>query len=163
MNMSKTSGRSAAPAGRGSHRFLLANRTRDALTAIGARAIGRTATVPKLALVLAGALALTIGASSGASAAAPIANEHNMFTDTFADQVCDIPGTSTVNVVDNYVNIITKSIEEASRGEQHRKTVLEQVEYRTRQLEELLQTVKDFQEVLAQLKSASGSVVSSKG
>jgi hypothetical protein len=25
-----------------------------------------------------------------------------MFTDTFADQVCDIPGTSTVNVVDNF-------------------------------------------------------------
>ena len=102
MNMSKTSGRSAAPAGRGSHRFLLASRTRDALTAIGARAIGRTATGPKLALVLAGALALAIGASGGASAAAPIANEHNMFTDTFADQVCDIPGTSTVNVVNNF-------------------------------------------------------------
>jgi hypothetical protein len=102
MNVSRTSGRSAAPADRGSHRFLLTSRTRDALTTIGARVIGRRATVPKLALVLAGALALTIGASGGASAAAPIVNEHNMFTDTFADQVCDIPGTSTVNVVDNF-------------------------------------------------------------
>jgi hypothetical protein len=102
MNASRTSGRSEAPVGRGSHRFLLARRTRDGLTAIGACVIGRRATVPKLALVLAGALALTIGASGGASAAAPIVNEHNMFTDTFADQVCDIPGTSTVNVVDNF-------------------------------------------------------------
>ena len=118
MNASKTSGRSAAPAGRGSHRFLLANRTRDALTAIGARAIGRTATVPKLALVLAGALALTIGASSGASAAAPIANEHNMFTDTFADQVCDIPGTSTVNGVDNFKLYADGTFRDTSRVRQ---------------------------------------------
>jgi hypothetical protein len=102
MNASKTSGRSATPADRGSHRFLLTNRTRDVLTAIGARAIGHTATVPKLALVLAGALALTIGTSGGAFAAAPIANEHTSFTDTFQDQVCDIPGTSVVNVVDNF-------------------------------------------------------------
>lgn len=64
---------------------------------------------------------------------------------------------------DNYVNIIRKSMEDASQDEQHRKTVLERVEYRTRQLEELLKMVADFQEVLAQLKAASGGVVSSKG
>jgi len=102
MNASKTSGRSAIPVDRGSHRFLLTNRGRDVLTAIGARASGRTAAVTKLALVLAGALALTIGASGGAFAAAPIANEHTSSTDTFPDQVCDIPGTSVVNVVDNF-------------------------------------------------------------
>ncbi|HEV8274587.1 MAG TPA: hypothetical protein VGQ26_02670 [Streptosporangiaceae bacterium] len=72
------------------------------MAAIGARVIGRRATGPKLALVLAGALALTIGASGGASAAAPIVNEHTSFTDTFPDAVCDIPGTSVVNVVDNF-------------------------------------------------------------
>ncbi len=72
------------------------------MAAIGARGIGRRATVPKLALILAGALALTIGASGGASAAAPIVNEHTSFTDTFPDAVCDIPGTSTINVVDNF-------------------------------------------------------------
>jgi dipeptidyl aminopeptidase/acylaminoacyl peptidase len=43
---------------------------------------GRAATVPKLALVLAGALALTIGASGGASAAAPIVSEHTSATET---------------------------------------------------------------------------------
>jgi hypothetical protein len=72
------------------------------VAAIGARGIGRRATVPKLALILAGALALTIGASGGASAAAPIENEHTHSTDTFPDAVCDIPGTSVVNVVDNF-------------------------------------------------------------
>jgi hypothetical protein len=118
MNASKTSGRSAAPAGRGSHRFLLASRTRDVVAAIGARAIGRRATVPKLALVLAGALALAIGASGGASAAAPIVNEHNMFTDTFADQVCDIPGTSTINVVDNFKLYADGTFRDTSRFRQ---------------------------------------------
>jgi hypothetical protein len=59
--------------------------------------------VPKLALVLAAALALTIGASGGASAAAPIENEHTRSTDTIPDDaVCDIPGTSTINIVDNF-------------------------------------------------------------
>jgi hypothetical protein len=65
-------------------------------------AIGRGATVRKLALVLAAALALTIAASGGASAATPIVNQHTSFTDTFPDQVCGITGTSTVSVVDNF-------------------------------------------------------------
>jgi hypothetical protein len=65
-------------------------------------AIGRAATVWKLALVLAGALALTIAASGSASAAAPIVNEHSTITDTFPDQLCDIQGTSTINIVDNF-------------------------------------------------------------
>jgi hypothetical protein len=56
----------------------------------------------RLALVLAGALALTIAASSGAFAAAPLVNEHNQFTDTFPDELCDLPGTTTVNAVDNF-------------------------------------------------------------
>jgi len=67
-----------------------------------ALAVGRAARVRKLALVLAGALALTIAASGTASAAAPIANEHSRFTDTFPDQICDIQGTSTISVVDNF-------------------------------------------------------------
>jgi hypothetical protein len=56
----------------------------------------------KFALVLAGALALTLVVSSGAFAAAPLVNEHNRFTDTFPDEFCGIPGTSTVSVVDNF-------------------------------------------------------------
>jgi hypothetical protein len=60
------------------------------------------ATVRKLALVLAGALALTIGAAGGASAAAPVENQHTRSTDTFRDKVCGIRGTSVINVVDNF-------------------------------------------------------------
>jgi hypothetical protein len=56
----------------------------------------------KLALVLAGALALTLVVSGGAFAAAPLVNEHNQFPDTFDDVLCDIPGTSTITVVDNF-------------------------------------------------------------
>jgi hypothetical protein len=66
------------------------------------RTHGRVAAMRKLTLVLAGALALTITASSGASAAALIANTHTSFTDTFPDQVCGIQGTSTLSVVDNF-------------------------------------------------------------
>jgi hypothetical protein len=65
-------------------------------------AIGHGATVRKLALVLAGALALTIGAAGGASAAGPIVNQHTSSTQTFPDQVCGISGTSTINLVDNF-------------------------------------------------------------
>jgi hypothetical protein len=101
MKASREYGRGATSADRGSHRFLLTRRTRSVLTAAGF-AIGRGATAWKLALVLAGALALTIAASGSASAAAPVVNEHSMFTDTFSDEVCGIPGTSTVNVVDNF-------------------------------------------------------------
>jgi len=101
MKASREYGRGATSADRGSHRFLLTKRTQGTRTA--ARfAIGRGATVRKLALVLAGALALTIAASGSASAAAPVVNEHSMFTDTFSDEVCGISGTSTVNVVDNF-------------------------------------------------------------
>ena len=100
MNTRETHGCGAATPGRGSHRFLLTRRPRSGLTA--GRAIGRAAAVGKLALVSAGALALTIGASGGASAAAPVVNEHSMFTDTFPDQVCGIQGTSTVSGVDNF-------------------------------------------------------------
>jgi hypothetical protein len=60
------------------------------------------ATVRKLALVLAGALALTIAASGGASAAAPTVNEHTSSTETFPEEICGVPGTSTLSVVDNF-------------------------------------------------------------
>jgi hypothetical protein len=56
----------------------------------------------KFALVLAGALALMLIVSGGAFAAAPLVNEHNRFTDMFDDVLCDIPGTSTITVVDNF-------------------------------------------------------------
>jgi hypothetical protein len=31
-----------------------------------------------------------------------LVNEHNQFTETFPDQLCDIPGTTTVSAVDNF-------------------------------------------------------------
>lgn len=37
-----------------------------------------------------------------ANAAAPLVNEHNQFTDTFPDELCDLPATTTVNAVDNF-------------------------------------------------------------
>ncbi len=101
MKASREYGRGATSADRGSHRFLLTKRTQTMRTVAGF-AIGRGATARKLALVLAGALALTIAASGGASAATPIVNQHTSFTDTFPDQVCGITGTSTVSVVDNF-------------------------------------------------------------
>jgi hypothetical protein len=63
---------------------------------------GRAAVMRKLALVFAGALALTIAASSGASAATPIVNQHSNLTETFPDTVCGIQGTTTVSTVDNF-------------------------------------------------------------
>jgi len=101
MKASREYSRGATSAGRGSHRFLLIKRTQGVLAATRF-AIGRASTVRKLALVLAGALALTIAASGSASAAAPVVNEHSNFTDTFPDEVCGIGGTSTVNGVDNF-------------------------------------------------------------
>lgn len=101
MKASREYGRGATSADHGSDRFLLTKRPQGVLTA--ARfAIRRAAAVRKLALILAGALALTIAASGSASAAAPIVNEHSTFTDTFPDQLCDIQGTSTISVVDNF-------------------------------------------------------------
>jgi hypothetical protein len=102
MRAPRTHGRATTLTGRGSHRYLLTRRTRGMLTAVGGLASGRAATVRKLALVLAGALALTIAASGSASAAALLVNEHTRSTDTFPDEVCGIAGTSTVNMVDNF-------------------------------------------------------------
>ena len=101
MRASRTNDRATTPTGRGSHRYLLTRRAWGVLTA-AALAVGRAARVRKLALVLAGALALTIAASGSASAAAPLANEHTSSTETFPDEVCGIAGTSTVNMVDNF-------------------------------------------------------------
>jgi hypothetical protein len=102
MKASREYGRGATSADRGSHRFLLTKRTQTMRTA--ARfAIGHGATVRNLALVLAGALALTIAASGSASAATPIVNQHTSSTPPpFPDQVCGITGTSTISVVDNF-------------------------------------------------------------
>jgi len=88
------------------------------LSAARGRAIVRSVSAGKLALVLAGALALAIGASGGASAAAPIDNEHTSSTKTFPDAVCDIPGTSVVNVVDNFKLYADGTFHETSRFRQ---------------------------------------------
>jgi hypothetical protein len=101
MKASREYGRGATSAGHGSHRFLLSKRTRGTRTATRF-AIGRAATARKLALVLAGALALMIAASGGASAAAPTVNEHTMSTKTFPEEICGVPGTSTLSVVENF-------------------------------------------------------------
>ena len=76
------------------------------------------ATVRKLALVLAGALALTIGASGAASAAAPIENHHTHSTETFRDKVCGIRGTSVINVVDNFKLYADGTFRDTSRFRQ---------------------------------------------
>jgi hypothetical protein len=76
------------------------------------------ATVRKLALVLAGALALTIGAAGAASAAAPIENQHTRSTDTFRDKVCGIRGTSVINVVDNFKLYADGTFRDTSRFRQ---------------------------------------------
>jgi len=76
------------------------------------------ATVRKLALVLAGALALTIGAAGAASAAAPIENHHTRSTDTFRDKVCGIRGTSVINVVDNFKLYADGTFRDTSRFRQ---------------------------------------------
>jgi hypothetical protein len=101
MKASREYRRGAAAADHDSDRFLLTKRPQGILTAAGF-AVRRAAIVRKLALVLAGALALTLGAAGGASAAAPVVNEHTNFTDTFPDQLCGITGTSTVRGVDNF-------------------------------------------------------------
>jgi hypothetical protein len=76
------------------------------------------ATVRKLALVLAGALALTIGAAGAASAAAPIENQHTRSTETFRDKVCGIRGTSVINVVDNFKLYADGTFRDTSRFRQ---------------------------------------------
>jgi len=100
MNTRETHGCGAATPGRGSHRFLLTKRTQGTRTATRF-AIGRAATAWKLALIVAGALALTIAASGGASAAAPADNVHGVSTSTGPDQLCGIDGTSTFTTVVN--------------------------------------------------------------
>jgi hypothetical protein len=55
----------------------------------------------RFAFLLTGLLVLAVALPGIGVAAAPIVNEHNRFTDTFPDQLCDIPGTSTISVVDN--------------------------------------------------------------
>jgi hypothetical protein len=56
----------------------------------------------RFAFLLTGILVLAVALPGVGVAAAPIVNEHVRFTDTFPDQLCDIPGTSTIRVVDNF-------------------------------------------------------------
>jgi hypothetical protein len=56
----------------------------------------------RLAFVVTGLLALAVALPGVGVGAAPIVNEHVSFTDTFADEVCGLPGTSTIYVVDNF-------------------------------------------------------------
>jgi len=122
-------GRGATSAGHGTDRCLPASRPYGTRTAIRS-AIGRAATARKLALVLAGAVALTIAASGSASAAAPVVNEHSNFSDTFPDQQCGIDGTSTVKGVDNFklyadnTFMETFNIRQVFTAEQSGKSVL---------------------------------------
>lgn len=118
MNAFRGAGRGVTKADRDSHRLPLTKRTPGVLTAAGVLAIGRAVTVRKLALVLAGAVALTIGASGGASAAAPIVNEHTSSTDTFPDELCGIQGTSTVSAVDNFKLYTDNTFRDTSRFRQ---------------------------------------------
>ena len=52
---------------------------------VGVLALGLLAALPSLGL-----------------AAAPIVNEHTRFSETFPDEICGIPGSSTISVVDNF-------------------------------------------------------------
>jgi hypothetical protein len=54
------------------------------------------------ALVAVLGLGLLVGLPGLGTAAAPILNEHDRFTDTFPGQFCGIPGTSSITVVDNF-------------------------------------------------------------
>jgi hypothetical protein len=56
----------------------------------------------RLALLVTGLIALAVALPSVGVAAQPVVNEHSSFSDTFPDEICDIPGTSTINVVDNF-------------------------------------------------------------
>ncbi|HYY64707.1 MAG TPA: hypothetical protein VE688_08840 [Gaiellaceae bacterium] len=56
----------------------------------------------RFAFLLTGMLALAVALPSVGVAAQPIVNEHSTFSDTFPDEICGIPGTSTINAVDNF-------------------------------------------------------------
>src|ERR1043166_7569252 len=56
----------------------------------------------RFAFLLTGLLVLAVALPGVGVAAAPTVNEHIRFTDTFPDELCDIPGTSTIRVVDNF-------------------------------------------------------------
>jgi FlaG/FlaF family flagellin (archaellin) len=61
----------------------------------------RPRTISALAVAVAATALLLVAAGIG-SAAAPVVHEHENFTDTFADSVCGIPGTSVVRGVDTF-------------------------------------------------------------
>src|SRR5215208_6084395 len=45
---------------------------------------------------------LSLAPAAPAAASAPIENVHERFTETFEDEFCEISGTSTITVVDNF-------------------------------------------------------------
>jgi hypothetical protein len=47
-------------------------------------------------------LGVLIALPAVGTAAGPIVNEHSRFTETFPDEICGIPGTSSITVVDNF-------------------------------------------------------------
>ena len=56
----------------------------------------------RLAVLLTGLLALAVALPGIGVAAKPLVNEHSNFSDTFPDEICDIAGTNTISVVDNF-------------------------------------------------------------
>jgi hypothetical protein len=56
----------------------------------------------RFAFFLVGLLALAVALPGTGVAAKAIENEHSSFTDTFQDEICDIAGTSTIEVIDNF-------------------------------------------------------------
>lgn len=56
----------------------------------------------RFALIVTGLMALAVALPGVGVAAQPVVNEHSSFTDTFPDEICDIAGSSTIEVVDNF-------------------------------------------------------------
>jgi len=120
-------------------------------------------------------LALTTGvlAVAGvASAARPIVHEHENFTDTFADSVCDIPGTSVVDGVDNFTlypdntfkdNLeLTQTFTATASGKSIRFHVAQQVTGNDQPIDNgdgTITFVSTFKGLPEQVKLANGSVL----
>jgi hypothetical protein len=63
---------------------------------------GSEGRVVRFGSLVTAALVLALASPMIGVAAAPIVNDHSRFTDTFPDNICGIPGSSTINVVDNF-------------------------------------------------------------
>jgi hypothetical protein len=69
----------------------------------------------RFALLFTSLLALAVALPGSGVAAEPIVNEHSSFSDTFPDELCGIPGTSTFNGVDNFKLYANGTFLETSR------------------------------------------------